>query len=280
MPDSPGFHSYDGPAQMPLKPVFLENAEHADQDSDKKAKRARRQSMVPRDNSVLPPITEDTHEHTVAKPITNMEKKLWREEWERREKPGSLENFALQKKVAMLHSDIIEGNGESLFDDFLVYVIDRLAARPRTRYIASAFDQLTDTAPEPASQAVKRKRHQSNTAQPLVTANDLSLFQPSMTSNIDEASSARPRRTSRTSNIPKFLAGAETLMGKEFLAATKVRSVPSASQTRHETINTNRTGHYEDDEDEEPQTPGGTAASTLLQAFGSRKIKISKKVAK
>jgi hypothetical protein len=113
MPDTIGMYRYDRPAQFPQKPVFLEHPEPIDENSHKRAKRARCHSTILRDNSILSPITDGTNYQSVLEPVRGVDKTLWRETWEQCGKPGTLEDFARQQKVALLHSDIADGTSKS-----------------------------------------------------------------------------------------------------------------------------------------------------------------------
>jgi hypothetical protein len=114
MPDTPGFNRYDGPAQMPQKPLFAENPKPVDENSNKRAKRARYLSIIPSENLILSPITEDTNEQSVLEPVKQIDKILWRETWEQRGKPGTLEDFARKQKAATLHSTDADGFSRSI----------------------------------------------------------------------------------------------------------------------------------------------------------------------
>jgi hypothetical protein len=115
MPDTPEIHRYDGPAQVPQKPVFLKHPELIDENFHKRPKRARRYSILPRENLILAPISEGTNEQSVPEPVRGIDKTLWRETWEQRGKPGTLEDFARQNKVAILQSDITNGTSKSIY---------------------------------------------------------------------------------------------------------------------------------------------------------------------
>jgi hypothetical protein len=113
MPDTPGMGHYDGPTQLPQKPVFPEQSAYADENNDKRAKRTRHHSIMPNGITALFPITENINEQSETVPLTKLDKDLWREPWEAAGRPGSFEDFARQQKVAMLHGDLEERNSKS-----------------------------------------------------------------------------------------------------------------------------------------------------------------------
>jgi hypothetical protein len=115
----------------------------------------------------------------------------------------------------------------------------------------------------------------------------MSIPQAPLTTNTHEVS-FQPGRTGRASTLSSRFAGKDILIGQEFLAATTtptlaLNSKEKASQSRAETPDApqkhSKNIHFDGDEEEEPQTPG-SAASTLLQKFGTRKTKLPKNAAK
>lgn len=105
MPDTAGLKRYDGPF-VP----FDESSEHHEENVPKRPKRARRQSVAPLETFTLSPITED-NELPELKPVTGVDKTLWRESWQQSGKPGTLEDYARKQKMATLFSDITDSKG-------------------------------------------------------------------------------------------------------------------------------------------------------------------------
>ncbi|KAE9981757.1 hypothetical protein BLS_006991 [Venturia inaequalis] len=252
MPDTAGLKRYDGPF-VP----FDESSEHHEENVPKRPKRARRQSVAPLETITLSPITED-NELPELKPVTGVDKTLWRESWQQSGKPGTLEDYARKQKMATLFSDITDSK-----------------ERSRKRYTASDFDKL------PAPEEKKRKRafHQPNTAQPL-TAADLYASKLSATTSMPPPSSSKTSRPSRTSKIPGRFGGKDILTGQAFLAATKSRSTLSFSEAGNQAANPPQKSVDADGDDHEEPYTSGRAASSLLQQFGSRKTKVSKNATK
>jgi hypothetical protein len=114
----------------------------------------------------------------------------------------------------------------------------------------------------------------------MATAGEMSVSQSSLTT-ITRETSSQPRRTARPSVVPSRFASKDVFTGKEFLAATasqgfSSKSKEEATKPRSETANAPRNVHFdgnEEDEEDQPQTPGKTARA-LLQQFGGRKTKI------
>ncbi|QDS68451.1 hypothetical protein FKW77_010818 [Venturia effusa] len=249
MPDTAGFNKYGGPFHMAPGSFLAASSEAHDENLAQRPKRARRHSAVPLEDLALQlsPITEGTTQLAEPMPVTDVDKTLWRETWQLKGKPGTLEEFARKKKSAMLSSDVN---------------VDK--ERPRKRYTASDFEKL------PAPEEKKRKR--------------VPRQQPSAVNSMPPPSFTHTRRPFRASRIPGYLRGKDFLGGKGFHAATKSRNAIPPGQAPEDTPpkkDSHANGDEDDEEDDEeaPQTPG-KAASSLLQQFGVRKTKASKKAAK
>ncbi|TID17119.1 hypothetical protein E2P81_ATG09675 [Venturia nashicola] len=256
-PDTVGFNQYDGPFQIPRIVPFAESSDHDDENVFKRLKRVRRHSVAPLETLTLSPITEDK-ELPELEPVTGLDKTLWRESWQQSGKPGTLEDYARKQKMAMLFSDITNEK-----------------ERPRKRYTASEFDKL----PAPEQNKRKRARHQPNTAQPLAAV-DLNASQLPATKSMPPLSSSQRGRPSRASKIPGRFGGNDILTGQAFLAATNPRSALASGKGRNQAADPSQDEINTDgDDDDDPQTQG-KAASSLLQQFGSRETKVSKRASK